>query len=929
VAVHKVIAIFDSVDKISGTARGIGGSLQKLESIAIGAGLAIAGAFVAAGAAATAFTIDSIKVASEFQDQIAIMSVATKDFGVDMETLSETALAVGADTRLVGVSATGAADAITGLAKAGLSSTEVFGDLNAFLDEGAELGGALRASIDLAAASELDMVQASDLAAVALATFGGNLETAEERAQFVNDAMDNMVKAADASVAEVSDLAEAMKNIGPTAASFGFSLQDTNTALAILSTRGIAGAEAGTALKSMMTNLMRPTDNVKEVLRDLNVSLFDAEGNMKGLPTIIGDLQGSMSDLTQEQKLTNVQVLAGTFGMKAMATLLDEGVEGWKDMEGAIEGAAGIQENAAARTQTLSGRVEALQGVIETIQIMIGTAFLPVLSRFTDWAADMATNRGPELVAFFEEVAGWVEKLFDLFLMGLAGEPIPWGELFPPDVLATITKIAEGVKDFVSLVVENKDTIVAAFKAIGKAIATALFVKKVLGIVKVLMMLTNPLGWILLAVGLLAAAWKNNWGDIQGKVQAAWEFIQPILETLRAWLEEKVPMALEFLQEVFTTVFDALAPIVETVINELVEFWIENFTIITEWMNENWPLIQETVQRVMAFIQGVIQVALAAISAFWRDHGEEIMVVVGIVWEAIQNAVQLGIQIVLAVIETAMEIMNQDWDAAWQTVLSLVDTIWAAIKEGVVAGVIAVSTLFGIVKEVWPTVWDAIWTGIQEAVQTVMDALPGIIDTGMKAAKFLFGVILETMKIVAGNAWDKIVEMFNTGVADAKGALTSAVGAFKAAGGAIVEAIKQGISDAWGDLLDWFGGKLKGLTDKLPFSQPKDPSSPLRKLPQAGEGIVMNLLGGMERAMPALAAGLNEMLALPEQVLGGGFGGAVPVSVNGAGGRAGGRGDTTINNNYNLTYSAFQDEPGRDSAEQGMREIEVAARLRR
>jgi TP901 family phage tail tape measure protein len=40
-------------------------------------------------------------------------------------------------------------------------------------------------------------------------------------------------------------------------------IEDTNNALAILSTRGITGAEAGTALKSMLTNLQRPTTAVR------------------------------------------------------------------------------------------------------------------------------------------------------------------------------------------------------------------------------------------------------------------------------------------------------------------------------------------------------------------------------------------------------------------------------------------------------------------------------------------------------------------------------------------------------------------------------------------------------------------------------------------------------------------------------------------
>lgn len=247
----------------------------------------------------------STALAADFQTQITSLGIAASGANVPLEQLHDAALAVGSDTALVGVSATGAADAMTGLYKAGLSTNEIFGDLQGYLAGTAELGGALRAAIDLAAASELDMVQASELAAITLATFGGHLETEAERAEFVNEAMNNMVQAADASVASVSGLADALTNIGPTAAAFGFSLQETNTALAILSTRGIQGSEAGTALKSMMTNLMRPTDEVQQALSELNVELFNSDGTMRQLPEIIGQLENALMGVNE------VTVIAG------------------------------------------------------------------------------------------------------------------------------------------------------------------------------------------------------------------------------------------------------------------------------------------------------------------------------------------------------------------------------------------------------------------------------------------------------------------------------------------------------------------------------------------------------------------------------------------------------------------------------------------
>lgn len=391
-------------------------SKSKLEKV--GKVAAKIGKVAAAGLAATA--VAGVKMAMDFESSLAILGTAVDGADADMGQLSDAALKMGADTSLVGISASDAVEAMTVLSKAGLSTAEIFGGaggLNDFLADNAELSGAARAAADLQAASELGLAQSAELVAVAMKTF--NLTS--EDAVAIGD---SFVKAADASVASVSDLAMAMENVGPTAASFGFSLDDTNTALAILSTRGIAGAEAGTALKSMFTNIMRPTKDVKKTLTALGVSLFDMQGNMRALPTIVSDLETSMAGLTQEQRLSTIQTLAGTFGMKAMATLLGEGAAGWDDMTQAMKDAAGAQEIAEARTNTFAGKMEALGGVVETLLIHVGNELLPVLSDLAIWASDFIEKNAGDLVQFFKTVVSVVKVAADVLMtfVGVLGE---------------------------------------------------------------------------------------------------------------------------------------------------------------------------------------------------------------------------------------------------------------------------------------------------------------------------------------------------------------------------------------------------------------------------------------------------------------------------------------------------------------------------
>jgi len=282
------------------------------------------------------------------------------------------------------------------------------------------------------------MVEASDLASVAMATFG--LTTDE-----IATAMDFMVRAADASVAEVSGLRDAMTNVGSSAASMGMSIEDITTALALLSTRGIVGAEAGTALKSMMTNLMRVTPAVTEALEENGISLYDNSGQMLSMVDIIGQFQIATESMTAEQKNQFIQTVAGTYGMKSLATFLSAGgVQGWQDMEVAIASATGIQTQAEAAAATYGGQMEALGGNIETLKIRIGTALLPAMTNVIGVFSVLIDQYGPDIVAVFEAVG---ERLSDLTAY--------LGDLFTKyqeGGLAAVLNIPQNVIDAISTV---------------------------------------------------------------------------------------------------------------------------------------------------------------------------------------------------------------------------------------------------------------------------------------------------------------------------------------------------------------------------------------------------------------------------------------------------------------------------------------------
>jgi hypothetical protein len=72
------------------------------------------------------------------------------------------------------------------------------------------------------------------------------------------------------------------------AAQYGLTIEDTAAVLGIFANNGIKGGEAGTALKSVLLNLNRPTQDVQDALAKLNVHLYDGQA--------AGGLEGSDGD---------------------------------------------------------------------------------------------------------------------------------------------------------------------------------------------------------------------------------------------------------------------------------------------------------------------------------------------------------------------------------------------------------------------------------------------------------------------------------------------------------------------------------------------------------------------------------------------------------------------------------------------------------
>ena len=198
-----------------------------------------------------------------------------------------------------------------------------------------QMMGGIAGVLNLAASSGEDLATTSDIVTDALTAFGMEAGDAGRLA-------DIMAAASSNANTNVSMLGESFKYVAPVAGALGYSAEDTAVALGLMANSGIKASQGGTALRTMLTNMAKPTDDMAYAMEQLGVSLSDDEGNMYSLGEVMdqlrsgfGDLMISEDEFNEEQRLLQQALDDGAISQKEYDEQLNALVERAYGAEGA------------------------------------------------------------------------------------------------------------------------------------------------------------------------------------------------------------------------------------------------------------------------------------------------------------------------------------------------------------------------------------------------------------------------------------------------------------------------------------------------------------------------------------------------------------------------------------------------------------------
>ena len=253
--------------------------------IGFGAMAAIGSKAVSAiGSGLKSLTAGAISAGANFENAMSSVAAISGATGSDFDRLSEKAKQLGKSTQYT---ASETASAMEYMAMAGWKTEDMLNGIEGVMD--------------LAAASGEDLAGVSDIVTDAMTAFG---LSADGTTKIIKDGFtkevsnashfaDVLAAASANSNTNVAMLGESFKYAAPVAGSLGYSVEDTAIALGLMASSGLKSSMAGSSLRTILTNLAKPTDDISDAMDYLGISLQNGDGSMKSLMDIVTDLRGA------------------------------------------------------------------------------------------------------------------------------------------------------------------------------------------------------------------------------------------------------------------------------------------------------------------------------------------------------------------------------------------------------------------------------------------------------------------------------------------------------------------------------------------------------------------------------------------------------------------------------------------------------------
>ena len=645
-----------------------------------------------------------------------------------MDTLSKLAKKMGAETAF---SASECAEALNYLALAGYDTEQMCNTLPTVLN--------------LAAAGDIALADASDMVTDAMSALGMGVDEAETM-------VDQMAKTASTTNTSVAQLGEGILTIGATAKSIKGGTAELNTALGILANNGIKGAEGGTHLRNIILSLQNPTDKAAAQMEALGISVYDSEGNMRSMNDILGDLNKSMDGMTSAEKSNIIGTIFNKTDLSSVNALLANTGSAWDSLQKSItESGGAAQQMADTQLDNLQGQITILKSALEGLAISFGELLMPAI----------------------KQIVGWVQKFVD-WLNGLSE-----GTKKTVVTIALLAAALGPVLIVIGKVISAVGTIMTVVPKIAGVINT---VKGAFAALNTTM-LANPIVLIIAAIAALVAAFIYLWNNCDGFRQFwidLWENVKQVAITVWNAIKEFFSQVWEAIKTIFSTVFEVIKTLVTTYFNLYKTIIQTVFNVIKTVITTIW----EAIKGVFTTVFNVIK---TLVTTYFNIYKTIIQTVITTVWNTIKT-----------VITTVLNAIKTIFSTVWNAIKTIISAVVSGIK-GLITGDFtavknSITTIMNTIKSTITTIWNTIRSTVSTVLGAIKGAVTSVFNGIVNAVKGAMGNVLNAVKTGFSNVKNHITGLASQAFTWGKDLVMGIVNGIKSCIGAVGDAVK-GVAD--------------------------------------------------------------------------------------------------------------------------------------
>lgn len=660
----------------------------------------------------------AVKVTADFDSAMSEVAAISGATGDEFNQLREKAIEMGSKTKF---SASESAEAMKYMAMAGWDSQQMMDGL----------AGVMNA----AAASGEDLGTVSDILTDGLTAFGMAASDSGRMA-------DVLTAAATSSNTTIGLLGETFKYTAPVCGALKISLEECALATGLMANAGIKGSQAGTSLRSGLTNLIYPSDAVAAAMERYNVSLqtnADGSANLSATMHVLRDNLGGLSETERAAALAAIFGKEAVSGWSAIVTASDSD---FNSLAEAIANSTGkAEEIANLKLDNLSGQLTILKSTVEGIAVQIGDILTPAVSGIVSKIQEFATA--------FSNLDDGTKK-----------------------TIVTIAGVAAAIGPVMAILGVVISTIGGIVSAIGGVIAAVGAGTGVMGALgAAFSVLAGPIAIVVAVVAAAVIAIVTHWDQIKQKAGEIKDAVAGKLGELASAVSEKF----NEIKEAAGALKDAIS---------------EKLSALGETIQGAWNTVTGIIQVGLMLIGEVISAGVQIITLpwqfMWQNFGVPIAEHLAPAAEAVGTKMAEIKDFVSEKMTEAATAASEKWSEISTTVSGKVGEVKNVISGKLSEATAVASDKWSSMKSTASQYAGGIYTTastkfgqVQSTISSKLGAAATTVSTKFNSMKTTASTVLSSMASTVLSKLSKVASYFSTKMQAARDAVSNAVSKIK------------------------------------------------------------------------------------------------------------------------------------------------------